>query len=91
MRNIKMKGSDIFKALPIGTMFITENDERKNPLIWVKTPFADMYEHNNPVNENGGFCNAICINADNKNLYIQCHPKTMCQIIDTENLFTSKD
>lgn len=88
---VRQKGKHPFRTLPIGTMFIIAGNEDKNPTIWVKTPFAEMWEHNNQENENGAYCNAVCINAGGKNLYMQCCQETMCKILNAESLFGLAD
>lgn len=86
-KQFTIKGEERFRDIPIGSVFIVSDDDSTYPSIWVKTPFADMCFRNNPVNQNGAFCNAVCINADGKNLYMQCNPEALCLVFDTENLF----
>lgn len=87
-KQLIIKAEEIFRDMSVGTTFIVSEDDKKCPNVWVKTPFVDMYEHNNPVNNNGAFCNAICINTGNEAiLYMQCKPDAVCLVIDTHELF----
>lgn len=61
-----IKGEEAFYNIPMGSVFIVSDDDNTYPCVWVKTPLADMYLQNNPINQNGAFCNAVCINADGK-------------------------
>lgn len=88
---LTVKSEETFRKIPVGSMFVVSQDKSEHPCIWVKTPFADMDEHNNPVNQNGAFCNAICINAGSENLYMQCWPEAVCFVIDTDELFGRRE
>lgn len=73
--------TDSFKNLPYGTLFTVNGSDH----VYCKTPFADMYEHNNNFdNESGGFCTAVIVNDVG---YIQCCPSIECNIIDAAKLF----
>lgn len=82
-----VKGASKFRDMPVGTMFVLAEDEQEYPRIWVKTPFADMSIHGNGQNQNGAFCNAWCLNSNEKDLYIQCFPEAQCFMIETGELF----
>lgn len=84
---LTVREATMFKDMDIGSLFVFADDDSDCPKVWVKTPFADMCEHNNKMNQNGAFCNALCINSKETHLYIQCFPEAQCFMIDTDGLF----
>ena len=90
-KTLAVKRKEKFRDIPRGSLFVLVKDEQEHPSIWVKTPMADMYKYNNEFSKHGAFCNAYCINAEGKNLYMQCDPKAECFVISTEDLFNVSD
>lgn len=82
-KQFTVKSEEIFKNIPVGSVFIVAEDEADTPCIWVKTPTANTRK--------GEFYNAVCINADEKNLYMQCNPAAVCFVLDTDDLFGRAD
>lgn len=88
---LTVREASMFKDMDAGSMFVFANDNHETPKVWVKTPFADMAEHNNSQNRNGAFCNALCVNSKEKDLYIQCLPEAQCFVIETGCFFGISD
>lgn len=79
-----------FSEIPIGKMFVVKQEENKwAPKIWVKTPFAPMYEYDNDrYNKCGAICTAVCITSKkDQPEYMQCDPKAVCCIVSAEQVF----
>lgn len=92
-RALTVREASMFRDMDIGSVFVFANDDHETPKVWVKTPFADMSEHNNNQNQNqnGAFCNALCVNSKEKDLYIQCFPEAQCFVIKTDDFFGTSD
>lgn len=90
-KQFTVKEEEIFQNVPVGSLFILVDDDTDTPAVWMKTPFIDMCARNNPVNANGSFCTAWCVNDGTKNLYMQCNPTALCLVLDAEDLFGKAD
>ena len=90
-KQFSVKTTETFRNLPVGSVFILYDNNDDYPCVWVKTPFADMRTGDNPVNKNGAFCDAFCINGGEKTFYMQCDPKAVCLVLDMHELFGTAD